>query len=277
MPELTSAELRQQGNSLYKQAKLHAAIEKYRAAIDVADAEDPLPVSNLSAALFELGDYNGSFEAALQAQSRNQQAGAPDVALKKKLSLRIAQSMLNFGHLPAAAKLPVDDFHPRSLSETCARTVAVNGLGTKDDTWRAIWTELARYKPILYDTPLWSVYGHDNFQSMWHDDLAKQYNLSQTGKHDALRTAPSQMRTRFNYSDESVSFFFGGVGDGRHILQTLTLLTVDYIFSSKDSPVPRVLMVANDFKPHVLARNLIIWSLMDRLIVAKATRIAESE
>ena len=56
--ESEATRLRQQGNEHYIQGDLSSAVAYYCEAIDKADIDDPLPQSNLSAALFEKGDYS---------------------------------------------------------------------------------------------------------------------------------------------------------------------------------------------------------------------------
>ena len=48
----SAAQLREEGNKLYKAGKLRSAVGKYEAATKIAPAGDALPFSNLSAALF---------------------------------------------------------------------------------------------------------------------------------------------------------------------------------------------------------------------------------
>ena len=61
-----SNQLRQEGNLLYKNGKLSLASAKYQAASD-ARKDDPLPLSNLSAFLFEIGQYPECIESATSA------------------------------------------------------------------------------------------------------------------------------------------------------------------------------------------------------------------
>jgi hypothetical protein len=81
------------------------------------------------------------------------------------------------------------------------------------------------------------VFGHDTAQSLY--DEALQIEVGQ---------------------DANVSLLFSGVGDARHLYHTFMNITSEEL----TNPTKRTFnLVVNDSKPHVIARNLVIWILLD--------------
>lgn len=74
---------------------------------------------------------------------------------------------------------------------------------------------------------------------------------------------PSSIGKAKDHSPNSSSFFLGSVGDARHLLQTLIVVAKA---EPKDSASKRTYhFTANDIHKGALARNLIIWLLLDEL------------
>lgn len=72
VPSTDATRLREEGNELHKLGKLSAAATKYEKASTAADGTNPLPSSNLSAVLFEMGIHLESIHAANKALERGQ-------------------------------------------------------------------------------------------------------------------------------------------------------------------------------------------------------------
>jgi Domain of unknown function (DUF4470) len=62
--------------------------------------------------------------------------------------------------------------------------------------------------------------------------------------------------------DQEISLLFAGVGDARNLYATLVLITE---FELKAPSKRTFRITVNDIKPHVIARNLVIWLLLDEL------------
>lgn len=83
------------------------------------------------------------------------------------------------------------------------------------------------------------MFGHDTAQSLY--DEALQVEVS---------------------PDANVSFLLSGVGDARHLYHTFMNIAAE----ESTKPTRRTFtLVVNDRKPHVMARNLIIWILLDTI------------
>ena len=276
LPKDASAKtLREEGNALYKQGKLNQAVEKYEAAV-IADPRDPLPTSNLSAVLFELGKYPACFQAAANALQISQSS---DESLKKKLHPRILQAILQHGGLPEAAASsdhPIGVFIPKELSKTRQRMASMLRYGSETRVRKVLLQLLPLCKPIVYDLPAWGPYGHDLFQSLFDNKLAAQYGLPTITRGPRLDMRLEDLSAaQAATSAQEISFFFGGIGDARHLYTTWMSLASSLV-AAESAIIPRICIVANDFKPHLLARNIIIWHLMDQVAVAHATGSVET-
>jgi hypothetical protein len=83
------------------------------------------------------------------------------------------------------------------------------------------------------------VFGHDTVQSLYDETLQ-------------VEVSP----------DANISFLLSGVGDARHLYHTLMNIVAEEL----TKPTRRTFtLVVNDRKPHVMARNLIIWILLDTI------------
>ena len=204
----TSNHLREQGNLLYKEGKLSAAAEKYEEASKLADPNDGLPLSNLSAVLFELGNYEDCVNAAMGALEISR---GSDERVQQKLRSRVAQAMLHKGgsldadltSIPGASDDPVSS----PLAATFGRLARLRCHGSESLVWKKLAEELPRCKPALWDQPAWGRFGHDAFRPLFDDNFAKTYGLSvQPG---FFETGPPARQTNPKLArGEKISFFF---------------------------------------------------------------------
>lgn len=139
--------LRAKGNEHYKKNEYLEAIKLYREAVEKALSDDPLPYSNLSAALFETGDYAGCIDAARVALSKGTYQAA---SWKEKLGARIVNAELHVcakdGTLTPSRIIPVT-----SLQATAAYTSIKQAYqnNTKDQAWSRIIQDIPSIKPGL--------------------------------------------------------------------------------------------------------------------------------
>jgi tetratricopeptide (TPR) repeat protein len=263
--EAMAEALRQEGNALYKQGQFKAAAVKYREATRIANADDALPFSNLSAVLYELGKYPAAAMAAQRALEINNGRADPVAGLSAKLLARRAQALLQSKDLQSDVDLSSHDPKYAAVLDTRRRMTSIAGLATEIKMWEMIWARLPRYKATLHEKPLYGVFGHDEFKSVWQTTAAEYYDVLGLVLHDN----DSRLRPTPALSGETVSFYFGGIGDARHLYATLMVMRTDFA-ASQPKPVPAICVVANDVNPIVLARNFIIWHLLQQ--VARAPR-----
>jgi tetratricopeptide (TPR) repeat protein len=228
----TSAQLRQDGNNLYKSGKFHAAIAKYNEANKAANGQDALPYSNLSAVLFEIGEYDKCIRSCRQALKL---AKPEDQDLRLKVE----------NHLTQATQQETAE------REQCSATTICK--------WKAVSRQLPRCKPILNLQPLWGMVGHDHLKSLITDKMAEVYGFRlQRAKAD------SNPMISTDSSNRTIDLYLGGAGDGRHFLATLIELS-KVASSPEHAKLPKIRFTFNDYKPHVFARNLVTFLLLEQL------------
>lgn len=106
--------------------------------------------------------------------------------------------------------------------------------------------DIPRYRPSTFNAP-------ENF-SVGHDTVTSLFE-------------PITIET-FKPDLKEVSFFFGGVGDARNVLQTL----IDIANQEKTKKVVQrsYRVTVNDIARCAIARNLIVWILLDDLSEANS-------
>ncbi|EGG03113.1 uncharacterized protein MELLADRAFT_65872 [Melampsora larici-populina 98AG31] len=202
-------EARQRGNELYKACKIHDAIEAYKVASALLPS-DPTPLSNLSAATFEAGDYETSIQYSTKALALLEQE-ADDDPRKQKLLTRLSKAKRYHCE-------PDDLIAKETLRKTLLR--------------------LPRYRPHLTEEKSYYPSGHDIPEPQYGPTLRR-----------TTKDAPV------------VSFMFCGIGDARNMLQTI----MSYMTSGPTSQESdqRLHFTILDFKPAILARDLILFALLD--------------
>ncbi|KAF9650797.1 hypothetical protein BDM02DRAFT_3127460 [Thelephora ganbajun] len=137
---------KEQGNVLFKSLHFRQAADLYEKASN-CDPDNPTYPSNLSAALYELGDYLATLRAILRAfhiLAPNDQVVGTNVQLARKLSVRLVKALL---HGSRNRKIP-DDVVGRPEHQSAFRVLEhiisddPNGV----ELWRA-WGAVAKEKP----------------------------------------------------------------------------------------------------------------------------------
>ncbi|KAI0181821.1 hypothetical protein GGR52DRAFT_584258 [Hypoxylon sp. FL1284] len=107
---------RERGNELYKEGHLSQAIKLYTLAADLTP-DDPTPLSNLSAASLEAGDYPGCVEYTVKAMSMLKED--PGNAEKTLANINPGKQLESLrGSLTASREFATFSPHPRSLRES---------------------------------------------------------------------------------------------------------------------------------------------------------------
>ena len=108
-----------------------------------ADPRDPLYPSNLSAALFEMGDYAGSASAVLRSWHLLQERQDMKADLVIRLSTRLARALCH----GARAGTPLQELLTRSEDEieqlqvVAAERLSVDGNVNMKEEWRRAWKD----------------------------------------------------------------------------------------------------------------------------------------
>ena len=146
-PEPSSEDVRKQGNDLYKAGNFLAATECYRRAAELAPSE-AAPLSDISAAYYELGDYGACYTTAASALELRSYGTEP---ARQKLYLRQVRSSIYDRKLDQARKV-VGQLSPgkdRTALEECiwAYKRSMNLMPDSKAAHTKIVLELPRYKP----------------------------------------------------------------------------------------------------------------------------------
>ncbi|KAK4548293.1 hypothetical protein LTR36_010163 [Oleoguttula mirabilis] len=224
--------IRKQGNEFYRAGNLAEAVNLYRCAIELAPSE-ATPLSNLSAALFELGDYQQCYESCQGA-----------------LALRTEEScllLLDTKKAAAAADLIVA-FKDKTQLERC-----IEGYEDSVSHWpdsRAAHTkivmELPRYKCMVETVPEYYVLGHDTPTSLYDKSLLE------SGR-------------------DTISMMFGGIGDARHLHMTLGDIHDQENRASGRRPKSFHFTIV-DIKAAAIACDLLVLLMFDELADSEADR-----
>ncbi|KAH8700726.1 hypothetical protein BGW36DRAFT_405925 [Talaromyces proteolyticus] len=253
----TARELREHGNALYKSGKLNEAIKIYHDAAHNASEDDYLPWSNLSAAYFETGNYKQAAHCAVKALSlchQHHQANA--TCLEQKLAPRILRAYLHaHQHDMARAWLKqLSDSHTLPADELQQYQ---SSLDQAQAAWRAMPDEKAHRGRLAADVPRYrpAFAGYQEFYTVGHDEVTDLLGLPLC----------SDVK-------KDISVFFGGIGDARHFYGQLALLGAMERISSSHAAGPikrRYHFTLNDSKASVLARDMVLFAMLDELAVSK--------
>ncbi|CAK3981044.1 hypothetical protein B0A55_09923 [Lecanosticta acicola] len=136
-----SEALRAQGNELYRQGKFTDALPLYEQADELAP-DDPAPLSNVSVAHFELGDYKSAVTACDRALEHQK-----DEAKRQKILLRRATSQIHALELVHAGATI------EQLADVKAKTDLMKCLASQSESRRRVQDTKAVHKMIIMDLP----------------------------------------------------------------------------------------------------------------------------
>ncbi|KIM41915.1 hypothetical protein M413DRAFT_71143 [Hebeloma cylindrosporum] len=292
----------QQGGVFYKEGKFAKAQKCYQQAVTL-DPKEPKYASNLSAVLYELGRYAACIVAIhLSWNPLRQQNGSPSTPpesdpLALKLATRFAKAKLNgisnktislHGEAPTQPNAVKGDQATKDLEADIEKFAILERDGNVDakvKEMRSIWEEWrsvrekcsthsanecqaaiaaaqTRFRaiPIFKKAadPTMEFYriGHDPVQSLMYGlfgSTTDQYRLD--GNPDYA-------------NQREWSFLFGGFGDARHVFGTLMHLAHMSTRGGKNVNL-KVHLTLMDIHPAPLARNLVIFSLLDQIRLSK--------
>lgn len=199
-----------------------------------------MPLSNLSAATFEAGDYENCVLFGTRALTLLE-AEAENDSRKQKLLTRLAKAELH-RCMPNEAKSLLGRLasgqETEALQDAAERMATFRaGSTSSKESLRETLLQLPRYRPHLT--------GEADYFSVGHDVPESQYGKT-------LRETTKEAKV--------VSFLFCGISDARNMFQTMASYC---LVGSK--PDQRLHCTILDHKPAVLARDLIIFALLDEV------------
>lgn len=212
-----------------------AAIRLYLQAVAEAPSE-ATPYSNLSAAYYEIGNYQQCAEAVQNAKEL-----CSEESLLSKLGPRAVKSHLYAKDFEGArsALEALGDHPDKTVFETACQ-IGQAVARSADQARAKLFQQLPRYLPVILPGTEFYPFGHD----------------------DAWSQVDELMMSRPWKSP--VAIFFGGIGDARNLYATIIDIARMEERVSKP-PKRKYHATANDIKDVALARNLVMFYLLDDL------------
>ncbi|KAH8594225.1 hypothetical protein B0O99DRAFT_181427 [Bisporella sp. PMI_857] len=242
---------RDRGNALYKAGNLTAAEPAYTEAARLAP-RDPRPLSNVSAVKFEMGNYIGAAifaEKALKLLEHN-----PDPVLKQKICVRLAKSYLHVKQYTQAkaAVSGITTSEERRQIELSAHVMEASDIQHPDakSLWNTVIERLPQLKAALQNEPEYYSVGHDNAETIFQPQMSK-------------------------YNQNSYSFLFAGIGDGRNLFATLGYINLMAV-SESSLLSKKFHFTLLDIKPAVFARDLLMFRLLLDAAEESSTKSSET-
>ncbi|KAH8101280.1 hypothetical protein BXZ70DRAFT_935376 [Cristinia sonorae] len=266
--------LKEDGNVKFKQRLFREASDLYAKA-EIACPEAAVYPSNLSASLYELGDYASASEAIIRA-AKNLSEPERSSSMFHRLSTRLARTL---SHGVRAGTIPSEFFQDnvvevKELSQSTQDESAGNELLTAWKDWTRVESEsdgvlqgaadarsrhscLPLAKPAAAACLAYYSIGHDHPLSIV-DDWGDRGHAS---SKDPLKISHLPEEELSN-----LAFLFGGVGDARHVFGSIIGLHQAYqkLDETKRS-VMKIHLTLLDIHPTALARDVCIFQLLDEL------------
>ncbi|KAK7031941.1 hypothetical protein R3P38DRAFT_3265860 [Favolaschia claudopus] len=265
---------KEEGNALFKDGNFLEAIRLYAKAEAAAPKESVYP-ANLSAALYEAGDYLACIEAITRSWGLSAQGTLPlrlATRAAKALAHGVRADTISAAALEKHAQL-IEQLENVAKQEECNpeaesvrvwrewRAIADESVSGLD---RSSATHAARVRlaeiPIARRgiNPMLQYYtlGQDEMLSLFDD----------WGPRDPY---PLRAETFTKKRLSELSFLFGGVGDARNVFATLVGAHRVYKSLAKDKRAAmRIHLTLLDIHPSALARDLVVLMLMNDCMTA---------
>ncbi|RDX52492.1 hypothetical protein OH76DRAFT_1480607 [Lentinus brumalis] len=268
------AVLKNRGNELFRAGAFQEASNMYAQA-EQAEPSNPVYASNLSAALLELGDYVGCLKSVLRAwrslRSQPDQQGQLVTRLAKRLTKALchgaragtitgdtlATHREGIDQLRVASSCPAsnsaDELVVQGWMEWDVTSVEMDEYLEKRDTCRDGLSCMPIFFKPLDDTKEYYGIGHDHFI-----DLTAGWGMNDAQPLDFEALSIENLR--------SIAVLYGGVGDARHVLATLSGLSIAYNELSDDRKENvHVHLTLLDINDTTIARDLCLFMLLDEL------------
>ncbi|VDB92191.1 unnamed protein product [Peniophora sp. CBMAI 1063] len=284
--DAASTQLKDLGNARFKARKFFEAASLYKQAEDLKPSDSVFP-SNLSAALYEIADYEGCFRAILRSWSalcatKNERSNE---TLALRLSTRLAKTMTN-GLVTGALSDAMGEVENgpqavaslREQADVCmeasaeARSQAIKAWQDWDtvfaESMRVGDAEKRRAQTDVARLPVTKQYFEGNimeYYMMGHDDP-----FSIVDDYGAGKRSPLHLEKLSEEKLSKLAFFFGGVGDARHIYASIIGLERAFgKLSVAQLAQAKAHFSLSDVHPTIFCRDLIVLMLLHRLVQGK--------
>ncbi|OSD01022.1 hypothetical protein PYCCODRAFT_1478791 [Trametes coccinea BRFM310] len=276
-----AAEFKKRGNDAFKTGNFVKAVNLYSKA-EKSDPRDPVYPSNLSAALFEAGNYVACIDAVLRAYKllKEQQEPADKSSLLIRLSSRLAKALLNSAQSDPETLTTLKKYEAeyQELKENAFSTPS-SAASTSDLS--RVWYDWESFELQLQDGPrnreaclrelsklppfMKPLDDGKEYYSIGHDpviDLTAGFGSEMQGKPASSLNISKLSTARLS----QLAFLFGGVGDGRHAFGTLAGLFKEYQQLSENRKAAfHAHLTFLDIHPTAIARDLSMLVLLNDL------------
>ncbi|KAJ7041619.1 hypothetical protein C8F04DRAFT_994717 [Mycena alexandri] len=271
------------GNIAFKEGNLLEASELYAKAEAAAPQENVYP-ANLSAALYEMGDYLACLEA-ISRSWKLSGGGANIGTLALRLSTRAAKALAH-GIRGGTINAAFLERHAPMIAEL--ETVASQQQDSNDESarvwreWRAIATTIgdqkseahkARVRLATVPIARRGVNPMLQYYTMGQDEMLSLFD--DWGPRDPY---PLKINTLSKTRLSELSFLFGGIGDVRNMFATLVGAHRAYKGLPKDKRSSvRIHLTLLDIHPSALARDLVVLLLLNDCMTAGVSQTTLAE
>ena len=244
---LEMSDARNRGNAAYKAGKLLEAINLY----GIAHEEDPTdsrPLANRSACWFERGAYD---EAAMDSDRALSLVAEGERA---KLLCRAGKAHLFAGHVDSAAACFSEAERTGGLDEACTRFAAA--LQVVDAAASIGPCEL----PVCRPAPVTVLEYYASSNERARSAFGGRVTRDDSGHHEEQKEDRLLLRGK-----QGVAAFFGGCGDGRHVMHTLMDAHEQLAqLSARERHDYKLALILNDHCPASLARVFVLLVLVEQ-------------
>ncbi|KAJ2932711.1 hypothetical protein H1R20_g4369, partial [Candolleomyces eurysporus] len=261
------------GNTLFKAGKLDEAAKCYKEAVAL-DPKSLVYPSNLSAALYELGQYSSCVDTVLAAWKLIESPTNDSSGIAKKLSSRLAKALvlgLQDGTIPSSL-----------VRENCAEIEYIRAISPDDPSW-AVYAGLEeKLQNGQYEIAQKDAKKHFSKLPLFHATPDPQMTFFTFGTDDLISLTdgwgpdePDPLPLKDFTLDQlsNLSLLIAGVGDARHAFASL--IGLHHITSSHRTPKAEQ-SVSLDIHPATIARDIIFFMFFDQLIKLD-TQIANAD
>ncbi|KAI9060048.1 hypothetical protein FKP32DRAFT_1679333 [Trametes sanguinea] len=281
-----AAEFKKKGNDAFKAGNFAKAVNLYskasvanhlRLRAEKSDPKDPVYPSNLSAALFEAGDYVACVDAVVRAFKllKGQQNSSDNPSLLIRLSSRLAKALLNSVQSDPESLTTLKKYEPEYLELKESAFATPSSAASTSDLSR-VWSDWESFELQLEDRPrkidaclrefsklppfMKPLDDAKEYYAIGHDpviDLTVGFG-SDTMRGDGslnISKLPLERLSQF-------AFLFGGVG--RHAFGTLAGLFKEYKqLSANRKAAFHAHLTLLDIHPTAIARDLCMLVLLN--------------
>ncbi|KAF5325654.1 hypothetical protein D9611_000806 [Ephemerocybe angulata] len=272
------------GNVHFKAGRLEEAAKYYQEAVGFDPASVIYP-SNLSAAFYELGQYDSCCRSILNAWTLVD--GAADAAIAKKLSLRLAKALV--------LGLQDGTISQQLVSDNQSIIEAVRVIAQDDPSW-GVYRELEeKIQSGTYEIAKKDAKKRFAHLPLFHGTPDPQMTFFTFGTDDLMSLAdgwgsdePDPLPLKDFTSEQlgNLSFLIAGCGDARHAFSTLvglhnTLtpnprpkamqsqslgLLHDFGLTQEQKDSVKIHLTLLDIHPATIARDVIFFMFLDQLV-----------